>query len=235
MVYKIRHSIYMVIVALVTFSAVAALEHDTTAQIKKTQMRMAVAKAMQGPLSSSAAAERETAKQELSILQNNVHMIWMGCGSVIGGFCIVGFRKLEKLTAAARYFGVSAGCSIGAGPFIIHHISWVNPQHSHDCLFVGFVVSLFAWAAFAIVEAAFIYVKRSVEQNGIQGLKDALLTLLSLGMLGKHTGGIVNVLKQEIPQQIVSVTEPLTPQGTVRPRPPSKLPATVPANKEPCP
>lgn len=183
MVYKISHCVFLVIASLVTFAGAAALEEQTIEHANQLEKAFKTK-----PMMAQESKEQKEQKEhqdkladQISVLHKNVLMIWLGAGAVVGGFCVVGFVKLASMSEVARYGGVSIGASMGCSPFIVHHISFVNPEQPHDCLFVGFGVACSAWAVFTIMEALFVYIYQSVKRDGVRGLRDAVFTLTTLG------------------------------------------------------
>lgn len=171
----------LVMASLFSFAAVGALEHEVD-----SHHFARVARAAHVPhnyqVSTDSPPKTTASDEPISILYKNVQMLWMGVGSVIGGFCVCGIFQLKTIQDAARYFGVAVGASIGCSAFIVHHIGIVNPNQPHDCLFVGWMTAILAWAVFRLAEALFLFVYKEVQRDGIVGLKNAIVAIMSLGM-----------------------------------------------------
>lgn len=107
-------------------------------------------------------------------------------GSLVGGFAIVGFRRLKDTTEAARYFGVSVAGSWLLAPTIVYDFKLfglVPEPKWHACLAAAGVAAMCAWTILEIATVFFTSCNKAYTDNGIVGLRNHLILIVSIGAI----------------------------------------------------
>ena len=107
-------------------------------------------------------------------------------GSLIGGFAIVGFRKLKDTHEAARYFGVSVAGSWLLAPAIVLDtkvFGWVPDPKWHTCLAAAGVSAMAAWSILVICTMLLGSCQKAYAENGIVGLRNHIILIVSIGAI----------------------------------------------------
>lgn len=107
-------------------------------------------------------------------------------GALLGGFAIVGFRRLKDREEAARYFGVSfAGSCIISG-FIVYDMKvfgLVTEPRWHTIVCIAGGSALLSWTLLEGMTLLTVAAKKAYDSEGIAGLRNFVLLVLSVGII----------------------------------------------------
>lgn len=173
---KIIHTILAVLVTLVGAGVVTQIEQQLDAATPLIAAR---------PMS----AEEATQIKTRSVLRDNIAMLWIGGGAVLGGFMIVGYKRVSGFIEISRYFCVSTACSLAITPWLLHRVREDLPNEPHECFFYAFIVAAIAWLTLEVCSIIAGRIYTAAKDRGISGVKDELLVLLSLGIWSPKKDG----------------------------------------------
>ena len=165
---KIIHAILAVLVTLVGAGVVTQIEQQFDAT---TPM-----------LATNTLSQEQTAQGKArSVLRDNIAMLWIGGGAVLGGLMIVGYKKVQGIIEVARYFCVSTACSLAITPWLLHRVREDIPNEPHECFFYAFIVAAVARLSLEVCSIIAGRIYSAAKERGISGVKEELLVILSLG------------------------------------------------------
>ena len=126
--------------------------------------------------------------QSIPVTQQESFASWpfFMLGSLIGGFAIVGFRRLKDPVEAARYFGVSVAGSWLLAPAIVLDtklFGYVPEPKWHTCLAAAGVAAMLAWSILEIATMLLTSCHKAYTENGIVGLRNHIILIVSIGAI----------------------------------------------------
>lgn len=118
-----------------------------------------------------------------SIMKEPSSMAWIVLAGLIGGFVSPGLIRTKTWSQVARYIFVSSGTASMTSPAVITYYTNGQP---HWCSLISFMIAFSACGAISLAELEFERLYKAGQERGIAGIKDELITLLSLGILTKN-------------------------------------------------
>lgn len=183
--YRISHTIGLLMATVLCagmLNAVIASDLKINGWTLKAQSHISF------PTMAAAEKDDETKKQvvQSSVLNDYRNLFWMGLGAIMGGYVIVGFRRLAGWNEAGRYFGVSVISSFACTPFFLHQTDNHPTEQPHVCLFWTFFFALIAWILLELGSIIVTRVNKAATERGLAGVKDELIILFTLGIFGQR-------------------------------------------------
>lgn len=187
MTYRISHTIGLLMAAVLCagmMNAIVASDIKINGWSLKSQSHISFPMAAANAIEKDEEAKKQVEKQT-SVLNDYRNLFWLGLGAIMGGYVIVGFRRLAGWNEAGRYFGVSVISSFACAPFFLHQTD-NHPEQPHGCLFWTFFFALIAWIILELGSIIVGRINKAATERGLAGVKDELIILFTLGIFGQR-------------------------------------------------
>jgi hypothetical protein len=166
-----QHLIALVVLLqmLVAANVVASLDNTASPTVAKVVAKTTLPiEYTDTPQAAPPAIVVQPDKETKNILKNNVSMLWVAGGAVLGAYVCTVLRKAFNFTDGPNTFGVAMATSVPLSAFALHQ--WFDNRAEY-CFLGGWSFALLSWGLLEIILVLANRWKTTAAEKGLAGLK----------------------------------------------------------------